>query len=101
MRFTAFALVLQLAALVLFVLSVAGAGSIGSAGPLGPSSPAGTASCSGSAAVIVGLLVPLALQVARPARTGAPGLAALTAALVLVGGFLVKYVIIAAGQLVS
>ena len=47
-------------------------------------------------AVAVGLVVPFILQVA--ARR--PGLVAISAVLILVGGFLVKYVIIAAGQVV-
>ncbi|MBI4587434.1 MAG: polysulfide reductase NrfD [Candidatus Rokubacteria bacterium] len=47
-------------------------------------------------AVAVGLVVPFVLQFA----SRQPGLVAISAVLILVGGFLVKYVIIAAGQVV-
>lgn len=47
-------------------------------------------------AVAVGLIVPFVLQLA----SRQPGLVAISAVLILVGGFLVKYVIIAAGQVV-
>ena len=49
-------------------------------------------------AVGVGLVIPLALQFGGVIRKANPGLAALVSVLVLVGGFVVKYVIIAAGQ---
>jgi len=38
------------------------------------------------------------LQFTGGARKAAPGMTALVSALILMGGFLVKYVIIAAGQ---
>jgi protein NrfD len=47
-------------------------------------------------AVAVGLVLPLALAGGR--RRTSAGLAALVAILVLVGGFVIKYVLIAAGQ---
>jgi formate-dependent nitrite reductase membrane component NrfD len=48
--------------------------------------------------VLAGLVVPLALQLAGGARRASAGITALVAFLVLVGGFVIKYVLIAAGQ---
>jgi polysulfide reductase chain C len=101
MRFTAFALILQAVALILFVVTVRSAGSAGLgramsvllAGPYSVPFWLG--------AVVVGLVVPLILQFTGATRRPAPALAAVAALLMLVGGFLVKYVIIAAGQVVS
>ena len=101
MRFVAFALILQLAALALFVISVSISGSVGIgkalglllAGPFSPTFWIG--------AVIVGLLIPLGLQFGGVLRRGKPSIAVLASVLILVGGFLTKYVIIAAGQAVS
>ena len=50
-------------------------------------------------AVVVGLIVPLALELTARQRIN-PGLVAISAILILVGGFVIKYVIIAAGQVV-
>ena len=50
------------------------------------------------ALVIIGLVAPLVLQFGGVIKKAAPGMVALVSVLVLVGGFLVKYVIIAAGQ---
>ncbi len=98
MRFTAFALVLQLAALVLFVVAVQMAGStrIGHALAQLLSGPYSLTFWLG--AVVVGIVVPLTLQLRGGIKKAAPGMTALVSALILIGGFLVKYVIIAAGQ---
>jgi formate-dependent nitrite reductase membrane component NrfD len=98
MRFTAFALVLQLAALVLFIIAVQMSGSTGIAQALAKllAGPYSLAFWLG--AVVVGIVVPLALQLGGGIKKAAPGITALASALILIGGFLVKYVIIAAGQ---
>lgn len=98
MRFTAFALVLQLAALVLFIVAVQTAGSTGIAQALAQllSGPYSLTFWLG--AVVVGIVVPLALQFLGGIKKAAPGMTALVSALILIGGFVVKYVIIAAGQ---
>ena len=43
-------------------------------------------------------MIPLVLQFVGGIKKAAPGMTALVSALILIGGFLVKYVIIAAGQ---
>ena len=98
MRFTAFALVVQLAALALFILSVSTAGSAGIARALAQliTGPYGLPFWLG--AVVVGILVPLALHLGGVTRKAAPAMTVLVSVLILVGGFVVKYVIIAAGQ---
>src|SRR5438445_63850 len=98
MRFTAFALIVQLAALALFMLTVSTSGSAGIARSLSHlvAGPYGVPFWLG--AVVIGIVVPLALQFAGVIRKTAPGMTALVAVLILVGGFIVKYVIIAAGQ---
>ena len=98
MRFTAFALIVQLAALALFVLTVSTTGSTGIARALAQliAGPYGVPFWLG--AVVIGIVVPLALQFAGVVRKTAPAITALMSLLILVGGFAVKYVIIAAGQ---
>lgn len=98
MRFTAFALVLQLAALVLFIVAVQTAGSTGIAQALAQllSGPYSLTFWLG--AVVIGIVVPLALQFLGGIKKAAPGITVLVSALILIGGFVVKYVIIAAGQ---
>src|SRR2546427_5376556 len=98
MRFTAFALILQLAALVLFIIAVQMSGSTGIAQALAKllAGPYSLAFWLG--AVVVGIVVPLALQLGGGIKKAAPGMTALASALILIGGFLVKYAIIAAGQ---
>jgi formate-dependent nitrite reductase membrane component NrfD len=98
MRFIAYALVIQAAALVLFGFTVSGAGSAGLKRALAQllSGPHSTTFWVG--AVLVGLVLPLVLQLGGGRRAASPGLAAVVALLVLVGGFLVKYVLIVAGQ---
>jgi formate-dependent nitrite reductase membrane component NrfD len=95
-RFTAFALSLQLAALLLFVITVWLAGSAGIARALAQLVAGPYSVTFWLGAVLVGIVVPLVLQMSP--RKAAPGMTALVSALILVGGFLVKYVIIAAGQ---
>ena len=98
MRFTAFALVVQLAALALFVLTVSTTGSTGIARALAQliAGPYGVPFWLG--AVVIGIVVPLALQFAGVVRKTAPAVTVLVSVLILLGGFVVKYVIIAAGQ---
>lgn len=100
MRVTAFSLIIELVALILFIVSVSGTGSagIGKALVLLLSGPYSLTFWLG--AVLVGLVAPLALQFGGAINKPAPGMVALVSVLVLVGGFLVKYVIIAAGQVV-
>ncbi len=95
-RFTAFALSLQLAALLLFVITVWMAGSTGVARALAQLLAGPYSVTFWLGAVLVGIVVPLVLQMSP--RKAAPGMTALVSALILVGGFIVKYVIIAAGQ---
>ena len=98
MRFTAFTLLLQLVALALFIVAVRMAGSarIGQAltqllfGPYSLTFWLG--------AVVVGIVAPLVLQCAGDIKKAGAGVAALVSVLILIGGFLVKHVIIAAGQ---
>ncbi|HSF07189.1 MAG TPA: NrfD/PsrC family molybdoenzyme membrane anchor subunit [Methylomirabilota bacterium] len=97
MNFTSLALILEAALLVLFVGTVWMSGSAGIKQALGQLL-AGSDSLLFWLAVIVGLVIPLALQFGGVIRKANPGLAALVSVLVLVGGFVVKYVIIAAGQ---
>jgi formate-dependent nitrite reductase membrane component NrfD len=99
MRTVAAALVVQALALILFVVTVRMSGSAGISRAL-------TVLLSGQygvifwlGAVLVGLVVPLALQFAGGGlRRASAGITALVAILVLVGGFVIKYVLIAAGQ---
>ena len=90
------ALLLQAATLVLFLLRVGMSGGEGAAQSLALLLSGPFSLIFWVGAVAVGLVVPFILQVA--ARR--PGLVAISAVLILVGGFLVKYVIIAAGQVV-
>ena len=98
MRFTAFALILQLVALVLFIVAVQMTGSsrIGTALAQLLAGPYSLTFWLG--AVVVGIVIPLVLQFVGGIKKAAPGMTALVSALILIGGFLVKYVIIAAGQ---
>jgi len=89
-------LLLQAATLALFLLKVGMSGGEGAAQSLALLLSGPYSLIFWVGAVAVGLIVPLVLQVA----SRQPGLAAISAVLILVGGFLVKYVIIAAGQVV-
>jgi formate-dependent nitrite reductase membrane component NrfD len=98
MRTVAVALVVQGVALLLFIGTVSMSGSIGISRALGVllSGPYSLTFWLG--AVLVGLVVPLALHLGGGARRASAGLTALVAVLVLIGGFVIKYVLIAAGQ---
>ena len=98
MRFTAFALVLQLAALVLFIIAVQMSGATGIAQALAKLLAGPYSLTFWLGAVVIGIVVPLALQLGGGIKKAEPGMTALASALILIGGFLVKYVIIAAGQ---
>lgn len=98
MRLIAYALIVQAAALVLFGVAVSGAGSAGLSRALAQLLSGPYSMTFWVGAVLVGLIVPLGLQLGGARRTASLGMAALVSLLVLVGGFLVKYVIIAAGQ---
>jgi len=98
MKLTGFVLILEVVGLVLFVISVSSTGSAGIARSLGPLLSGSQSLVFWLGAVGIGLVIPLALQFGGAARRATPGMAALVAVLVLVGGFLFKYVIIAAGQ---
>lgn len=98
-RLTIPALLLQAATLILFLLAVNMSGAEGAAQSLALllSGPYSLTFWVG--AVVIGLIIPFILEVAGR-QAVKPGLAAISAILILVGGFLVKYVIIAAGQVV-
>jgi formate-dependent nitrite reductase membrane component NrfD len=98
MKITVFALILEVVGLVLFFISVSSTGSVGVAQALGPLLTGSHSLLFWLGAVLIGLAIPLALQFGAAARRATPGFAALVAILVLVGGFVFKYVIIAAGQ---
>jgi formate-dependent nitrite reductase membrane component NrfD len=89
-------LLLQAATLALFLLRVGMSGGEGAAQSLALLLSGPYSLIFWVGAVAVGLIIPLVLQVA----SGQPGLVGISAVLILVGGFLVKYVIIAAGQVV-
>jgi formate-dependent nitrite reductase membrane component NrfD len=98
MTFTTFALVVEAAILILFGISVSATGSTGVQRALAQLLAGSESVLFWLGAVGVGLVIPLALQFGGVIRKANPGLAALVSVLVLVGGFVVKYVIIAAGQ---
>lgn len=98
MRAVAVALVVQVVALALFVVTVWMSGSAGITRALGPLLSGQHSLGFWLGAVTVGLVVPLAMQFAVGLRRASAGVAALVAILVLVGGFAIKYVLIAAGQ---
>jgi formate-dependent nitrite reductase membrane component NrfD len=97
MRVTSAALVVEIIALVLLAVSVRAAGSAGISAALNRLLAGPYAVPFWVGAVVVGVILPLVLQ-RGAARRGAPGMTAVVAVLVLVGGFVVKYVLIAAGQ---
>ena len=98
MRAVAAALIVQAAALILFIVTVSVSGSAGISRALTPLLSGQFSLTFWLGAVLVGLVVPLALQLAGALRRASPGVAVLVAILVLVGGFVIKYVLIAAGQ---
>jgi formate-dependent nitrite reductase membrane component NrfD len=98
MRAVAAALVVQAIALVLFVVTVKMSGSVGISGALAPLLSGQYSLTFWLGAVLAGLVVPLALQFGGGLRRASAGVAALVAILVLLGGFVIKHVLIAAGQ---
>jgi formate-dependent nitrite reductase membrane component NrfD len=98
MRLVATALVVQAIALVLFIVTVRTSGSVGISHALSTLLSGEYSRTFWLGAVLVGLVVPLAFQFAGGARRASAGITALVALLVLVGGFVIKYVLIAAGQ---
>ena len=96
-RLTVFALVIQALSVVVFIVAVQNAGSPASDRALATLMSGPFRLTFWLGAVVVGTVVPLLLGLADLRRPSYP-LSALTALLVLVGGFLVKYVIMAAGQ---
>jgi formate-dependent nitrite reductase membrane component NrfD len=98
MRAVAAALVVQAIALVLFVVTVKMSGSVGISGALAPLLSGQYSLPFWLGAVVAGLVVPLALQFGGGLRRASAGVAALVAILVLLGGFVIKHVLIAAGQ---
>lgn len=98
MRFMSFALILEACFLALFIGSVSASASVGIRRALVQLVTGGDGILFWLGAVVVGLILPLVLGFGGAGRNATPGLAALVAALVLVGGFIVKYVIIASGQ---
>lgn len=94
---TVVALVVQLIAIGVFVASVQNSGSLASTTALKLLTTGPFAALFWGGAIVVGSVLPLLLGLVDLRRRSF-GLTALTALLVLVGGFLVKYVIMAAGQ---
>jgi formate-dependent nitrite reductase membrane component NrfD len=98
MRVVVAALVVQAAALALFIVTVKMSGSVGISRALAPLLSGEYSLTFWLGAVLVGLVVPLAFGLGGGLRRASAGFAALVAILVLVGGFVIKYVLIAAGQ---
>ena len=100
MKVTAFALIIQLVTLILFLVAVSGAGSADISRALSVLVSGQYSVAFWLGIVVVGLLVPLALQFGGAIRKATPWMVALISVLVLLGGFLAKWVIIGAGQVV-
>jgi formate-dependent nitrite reductase membrane component NrfD len=96
-RMTVFALLVQALSVVVFVVAVQSAGSAASDRALAVLMSGPFKLTFWIGAIVVGTVVPLLLGLADLRRPSF-ALSAVTAVLVLVGGFLVKYVIMAAGQ---
>jgi formate-dependent nitrite reductase membrane component NrfD len=94
---TVLALIIQIAALAVFVGSVQSSGSAASASALRLLTDGRFAAVVWGGAIAAGSVLPLVLGLVALKKRSF-GLTALTSLLVLVGGFLVKYVIMAAGQ---
>jgi formate-dependent nitrite reductase membrane component NrfD len=90
-------LLLQLVAVVVFVVSVQGSGSLAATRALAALTSGSFGLTFWLGAILVGSVVPLLLGLVDLKRRS-PGLTALASVLVLIGGFLVKFVIVAAGQ---
>jgi formate-dependent nitrite reductase membrane component NrfD len=96
-KLTALSLVIQGLSLVVFVLAVRGAGSAASSRALAVLLEGPFKMQFWVGAIVVGIVVPLLLSLVDLKRPSF-ALSALTAVLVLVGGFIVKFLIMAAGQ---
>ena len=94
---TVFALLVQALAVVVFIVAVRSAGSPASDRALAMLMSGPFQLMFWVGAIVVGIVVPLLLGLADIKRPSF-ALSAITAVLVLVGGFIVKYVIMAAGQ---
>jgi formate-dependent nitrite reductase membrane component NrfD len=94
---TVLALVIQIVAIAVFVGSVQASGSVSATSALKVLTEGRFAALFWVGAIVVGSVLPLILGLVDLRRRSL-GLTALTSLLVLVGGFLVKYVIMAAGQ---
>jgi formate-dependent nitrite reductase membrane component NrfD len=90
-------LLLQLVAVVVFVVSVQGSGSLAATRALAALTSGSFGLTFWLGAILVGSVLPLLLGLVDLKRRS-PGLTALASVLVLIGGFLVKFVIVAAGQ---
>lgn len=91
------ALIVQLVAVVIFVAAVSTSGSTGAAQALALLLSGSLSGTFWGGAVVIGLLLPIVLG-SMAIRRRSSGLVAATAVLVLIGGFAVKYAIMAAGQ---
>ena len=97
MRVTSIALIVQIVALALFIASVRSAGSAGVDAALSRLLTGSQSVPFWLGAVLLGTVLPLLLQF-RVIERRVSQLTAIRAALVLAGGFLIKFVLIAAGQ---
>jgi formate-dependent nitrite reductase membrane component NrfD len=91
------ALLIQLLAVVVFVMSAQGSGSLASTRALATLTSGSYSLTFWLGAIVVGSVLPLLIGLVDFKRRS-PGLTALASILVLIGGFLVKFVIVAAGQ---
>ena len=94
---TVLSLVIQILAIAVFVGSVQSSGSVAATAALQLLTTGPFAAVFWGGAIVLGSVLPLVLGL-LDLRRRSFGLTALTSLLVLVGGFLVKYVIMAAGQ---
>jgi formate-dependent nitrite reductase membrane component NrfD len=91
------ALLIQLLAVVVFVMSAQSSGSLASTRALATLTSGSHSLTFWLGAIAVGSVLPLVIGLLNVKRRS-PGLTALASILVLIGGFLVKFVIVAAGQ---
>lgn len=98
MRVIAFALVLEAIFLILFIVAVELSGSAAISQALAPLIAGPYSLPFWLGAVVVGIVAPLVLQFGGFIRKTEASVTILASALVLIGGFLIKYVLIAAGQ---
>lgn len=91
------ALLIQLLSMVVFVMSVQGSGSVASTRALATLTSGAYSLTFWLGAIVVGSVLPLLIGLVD-FKWRSAGLTALASVLVLIGGFLVKFVIVAAGQ---